>query len=95
MIKNAEFKEDIDMNKVQNINVFWEFMYEKNKIILGYFKNIKAGTSANLKENYISNINKIFLNLLKDKIEWNIFSKDIFIKIQKEINRKYYELFKK
>lgn len=93
MIKNAEFKEDIDMNKVENIKVFWELMYEKNKTILDYFKNKKAGILDNLKQNFISKINKIFLSLLKDKIEWETFSKDLFLNIQKEINKKYLEFF--
>ena len=93
MIKNAEFKEDIDMDKVEKVNVFWELMYEKNKIILDYFKNRKAGILDNLKQNFISKINKIFLSLLKDKIVWENFSKDILINIQKEINKKYLELF--
>lgn len=34
MINEAEFKEDIDMNKRKNLETFWNLMYEKNKIIL-------------------------------------------------------------
>ena len=36
MINQAEFKEDIDMNKIKNLEVFWDLMYEQNKIILDY-----------------------------------------------------------
>ena len=48
MIKKAEFKEDVDMQKVNDLNTFWESMYNKNKIILDYFKNRKAGLLDNL-----------------------------------------------
>ena len=95
MIKNAEFKEDIDKNKVENVEAFWILMYEKNKIILDYFKNRKAGLLDNLKQNFIAKINKIFSSLIKNKIEWESFSKDILINIQKEINKYYLELFNK
>ena len=95
IIKKAEFKEDIDKNKVENVEAFWMLMYEKNKTILEYFKNRKAGLLDNLKQNFISKINKIFSNLMKNKIEWETFSKNILINIQKEINNNYLELFKK
>ena len=95
MINKAEFKEDVDMNIVNNVNVFWESMYEKNKLILDYFKTRKAGILDNLKENFIAQINKIFLNLLNKKILWANFSKDLLINIQKEINKNYIEYFNK
>ena len=53
MIKNSEFKEDVDMQKVNDLNTFWESMYNKNKIILDYFKNRKAGLLDNLRENFL------------------------------------------
>ena len=93
MIKNAEFKEDVDMQKVNDLNTFWESMYNKNKIILDYFKNRKAGLLDNLRENFFAKINKIFLDLLEQKIIWSNFSKDSLILIQKEINKKYLEFF--
>ena len=95
MITTAEFKEDIDNNKVESVEDFWILMYEKNKIILDYFKDRKAGLLDNLKQNFISKINKIFSNLIKDKKEWGSFSKDILISIQKEINKYYLDLFNK
>ena len=95
MIKRAEFKEDIDKNKVENVEAFWTLMYERNKTILDYFKNRKAGLLDNLKQNFISKINKIFSNLMNNKIEWEYFSKNILINIQKEINKNYLNLFNK
>lgn len=95
MIKRAEFKEDIDKNKVENVEAFWTIMYERNKTILDYFKNRKAGLLDNLKQNFISKINKIFSNLMNNKIEWEYFSKNILINIQKEINKNYLNLFNK
>ena len=49
MINEAEFKEDIDMNKIKNLETFWNLMYDKNKIILDYFKDKKANLLNNLK----------------------------------------------
>ena len=89
MIKIAEFKEDIEIDRVKNIEIFWNLIYEKNKIILDYFKENKPNILNNLKENFISQINKIFRSLLKNKIEWSIYSKNIIDIIQKEINKIY------
>jgi len=95
MIINAEFKEDIDMTQINNIDAFWENMYEKNKIILNYFKEKKENLLNNLKENFISEINKIFQNLLSNKILWSNYLKDTLVQIQKEINNNYTEMYKK
>ena len=95
MIINAEYREDIDMNKINNIESFWESMYEKNKIILNYFKETKENILNNLKENFISEINKIFQSLLSKKITWTIYLKNNLVEIQREINKNYSELFKK
>ena len=95
MIKNAEFKEDVDMNPINDLNNFWDLMYSNNQLILDYFKNRKAGLLDNLRENFFAKINKIFLDLLEQKIIWANFSKDALISIQKEINKKYLEFFQK
>ena len=95
MIINAEFKEDIDMTQINNIDIFWENMYEKNKIILNYFKGKKENLFNNLKENFISEINKIFQNLLSNKVLWSNYLKDTLVAIQKEINYNYTEMLKK
>ena len=95
MIINSEYKEDIDMTKINNVETFWESMYEKNKIILNYFKETKENILNNLKENFISEINKIFQGLLSNKITWANYLKDTLVTIQKEINNNYLEMFKK
>ena len=95
MINKAEFKEDVDMKQINDLNNFWALMYQNNQLILDYFKNRKAGLLDNLRENFFSKINKIFTNLLEQKIIWENFSKDILINIQKEVNKKYLELFRK
>ena len=95
MINKSEFKEDVDMKQINDLNNFWSLMYQNNQLILDYFKNRKAGLLDNLRENFFSKINKIFTNLLEQKIIWENFSKDILINIQKEVNKKYLELFRK
>jgi len=95
MINNAEFKEDIDMTEINNIEKFWNIMYEKNQIILNYFKETKENILNNLKENFISEINKIFQKLLSKKILWSNHLKDSLVEIQKDINQNYSEMMKK
>ena len=94
-INNAEFKEDVDMNMVNNIEIFWNDMYEKNKIILNYFKQNKPGILSNLKNIFISKIRSVFPKLLSKKILWDDYSEDKLITIQKEINNLYYEMLDK
>ena len=94
MINNAEFKEDIDMTEINNIEKFWNIMYEKNEIILNYFKETKENILNNLKENFISEINKIFQTILSKKIMWSNYLKDSLVEIQKDINQKYSEMMK-
>ena len=94
-INNAEFKEDVDMNSVNNIEKFWNDMYEKNKIILNYFKQNKPGIMDNLKENFISKIKNIIHKLLSKKVLWDDYSKDKLIIIQKEVNNLYNEMLDK
>ena len=95
LINKAEFKEDINMNKVTNLEVFWNTMYEQNKIILDYFKEKKADILNNLKQNFLFKINQIFQNLLKKKIEWSTYSKNNIINIQNEINKIYFDALNK
>ena len=95
MINEAEFKEDIDMNKIKNLETFWNLMYEKNKIILDYFKDKKADLLNNLKQNFLFKINTKFQNLLKTKIEWSNYLKNIIINFKDEINEIYNETFSK
>ena len=95
LINQAEFKEDIDMNKVKNLDVFWDSMYEQNKIILDYFKEKKSGVLNNLKQNFLFKINTIFQNLLKKKIEFASYSKNNLVNLQNEINKIYIDNFSK
>ena len=95
LINQAEFKEDIDMNKVKNLDVFWDSMYEQNKIILDYFKETKSGVLNNLKQNFLFKINTIFQNLMKKKIEFASYSKNNLVNLQNEINKIYIDNFSK
>ena len=95
MINDSEFKEDINMDLINNTDKFWNDMYEKNKIILNYFKESKAGILDNLKENFISKISTIFRDLLSKKKIWSNYLKETLLSIQKEINRKYLEMLGK
>ena len=94
-INNAQFKEDIDMNSVNNTDKFWNDMYEKNKIILNYFKERKANILDNLKGNFVSKIKNIFRNLLSKKEFWTTYLKDKLILIQKEVSQLYQKMFSK
>ena len=95
IIDKSEFKEDIDMNLINNLDKFWNDMYEKNKIILNYFKETKTGILDNLRENFSSKINSILQNLLSKKILWSNYLKDSLVSIQKEINKAYLEMLEK
>ena len=95
LINQAEFKEDIDMNKVKNLDVFWNSMYEQNKIILDYFKEKKSDILNNLQQNFLYKINTIFQNLLKNKIEFASYSKNNLVNLQNEINKMYIDEFSK
>jgi len=94
-INKAEFKEDINMEQINNIDKFWNIMYDKNKEILNYFKETKGNILNNLKENFISVINKIIQKLLSNKITWTTYCKDSLIEIEKEINKNYLNMLKK
>lgn len=95
MINESEFLEDVNMNLINNKEKFWKDEYEKNKIILNYFKETKINILNNLKENFLSKINKIFQELLKKKLVWSHYLKDLLIKIRKEINKLYIEMLNK
>ena len=95
IINKAEFKEDIDMKIINDTDKFWNDMYEKNKLILNYFKETKSGILEQLKENFISRINAIFQDLLSKKNSWSNYLKDSLISIQKDINKNYSEMLNK
>ena len=95
MISNSEFKEDINMNLINDKDNYWNAMYEKNKIILNYFQQNKPGILDNLKERFISIIQTEFLQNLEKKILWRDFLKDSLVSIQKDINIKYTEMLNK
>ena len=94
LIINAEFREDIDMNLLSNNEFFWDCIYEQNKTILNYYKTNKENLFIDLKNNFISKINKIFQGLLSVKKTWANYLKETLIKIQKIINKKYSEMLK-
>ena len=95
MINKSEFKEDINMDLINNSEKFWNDMYEINKVILNYFRESKAGILDNLKENFLSKINSIFRDLLSKKKLWSNYLKESLLSIQKEINRAYLEMMNK
>ena len=93
MIKKAEFKEDINMNQIENVELLWNNIYEKNKQILDYYKETKTTVFNNLKDTFISKINKIFKDLISEKKSWNNYLNDLIPTIQKEINRWHKDFF--
>ena len=95
MIIKSEFKEDIDMEKINKIELFWEKMYQENKLILDYYQTAEENNLNNFKENFISKINQIFQDLISKKIIWSNYLKDSLVAIQKEIDQNYLEMLKK
>ncbi len=95
MINTSEFKEDINMNLINQKEKFWDTVYEKNKLILNYFKESKPGVLDNLRERFVSTINTLVQNLLSQKVIWSDFLKESLISIQKKINELYIEMFNK
>ena len=95
MINNSEFKEDINMDLINQKEKLWDDIYEKNKIILNYFTESKPVVIDNLKERFLSTINSIFQKLLEEKKIWSDFLKDSLLSIEKEINKSYIEMFNK
>ena len=94
-IINAQFKDDINMNSVSDIEKFWKGIYENNKLILDYYKDNKPTLIKNLKETFQSKIKNIFNQLISQKILWKDYLKDKLIIIQKEIYKKYNGMFNK
>ena len=93
-INNAQFQEDIDMNS-DNIEKFWNIMYEKNKVILNDYKERTPNIFNSLKDNFISKIKNIFSELISKKELWTNYLKDKLILIQKEISQLYQKMFSK
>ena len=95
MINISEFKEDINMDLINQKEKFWDEIYEKNKIIFNYFKESRPAIVDNLKERFFSIINSILQNLLSQKIMWSEFLKDSLSSIEKYINESYINMFYK
>ena len=93
IINNTVFQEDIDYNKL-NIEKIWTDVYYKNKLVLDYFNETKNAAFNNLKGNFIYKINKLFNNLINQKIKWEDYLKDKKILIYNKNNEILPEYFK-
>ena len=94
-INKANFKEDINMNIVNNYKEIWKLVDKENEGLFNYFKEKKPNILENLKKNFNNSIEKIIQNLISKKIVWKDFFEEIKKDIKNEINIHYTELFRK
>ena len=94
-INKANFKEDINMNIVNNYKEIWKLVEKENIGLFKYFKEKKPNILENLKKNFNNSIEKIIQNLISKKIIWKDFFEGIKTNIKEEINIQYTELFRK
>ena len=94
-INKAHFQEDIDMNIVKKYTDIWNLIEKENEKLFIYFNSKKPKNIEILKNNFNNTIEKIIQNLISNKIIWKDFFEDKKRMIQKEINLKYSELFRK
>jgi len=94
-INKAFFKEDIDMNIVNNYLKIWEMIDKENEKLFVYFKSKKPKNIEILKNNVNNILKKKINDLISHKISWEIFFQEKQKIIQKEINLQYSELFRK
>ena len=94
-IDKAYFKEDIDMNIVNNYLKIWEWIDKENEKLFAYFKSKKPKNIEILKNNVNSILKRKINVLISNKISWEIFFQEKQKIIQEEINVQYLELFRK
>ena len=94
-IKNANFKEDINMEKVKNYTKIWNKIEQENEGLFKYFKEKKSNSLENLKKNFNNTIEKTVNDSISQKKVWKTFFEEKKREFKDEINKQYSELFKK
>ena len=93
IINNSEFKEDIEIKKIDKEKI-WNSIYNSNKIIFEYFKETKKFALTNLKGDLFSKIDKMVNNLINKKIKWEDYFKDKINTIDNKVDELLLEYFK-
>ena len=94
-INKANFREDIDMNVINNYKNIWEIVDKKYEQLFIYFKSKKPKSIEILKNNFINLLEKIINDLISAKKEWKIYFEEIKETIRQEINSQYLQVFRK
>ena len=86
VINKANFREDIDMNIINNYKKIWEIIDKKYENLFIYFKSKKPKSIEILKNNFNNSLEKIINDLILAKKEWKIYFEEIKGTIKQEIN---------
>ena len=92
-INKANFKEEINMNIVNEYTKIWNLIENENEKLFLYFKFKKPKNIEILKNNFNQKVEKIIQNLISNKIIWKQFFNDQKNLIQSEINKTYLNSF--
>lgn len=95
VINKANFREDIDMNIINNYKKIWEIIDKKYENLFIYFKSKKPKSIEILKNNFNNSLEKIINDLILSKKEWKIYFEEIKETIKQEINNQYLQVFRK
>ena len=95
VINKANFREDIDMNIINNYKKIWEIIDKKYENLFIYFKSKKPKSIEILKNNFNNSLEKIINDLILAKKEWKIYFEEIKETIKQEINNQYLQVFRK
>ena len=94
-INKAHFKEDIDMNIVEEYKNIWNLINEENEKLFSYFKERKLISIEILKNNFNDLLEKKIKNLISKKKAWKSFFEEKKEIILKDISSQYSESFRK
>ena len=95
VINKANFREDIDLNIINNYKKIWEIIDKKYENLFIYFKSKKPKSIEILKNNFNNSLEKIINDLISAKKEWKIYFEEIKETIKQEINNQYLQVFRK
>ena len=94
-IDKANFREDIDMNVINNYKNIWKMIEKKYENLFIYFKTKKSKSLEILKNNFNNSLEKIINDLISAKKEWKLYFEEIKGTIKQEINSQYLQTFRK
>ena len=84
-INKANFREDINMEIINNYKQIWNLIEKENEALFKFFKNKKPVNLENLKKNFESSIEKMIDNLISKKLIWKNFFEERKSDIKEEI----------